>query len=494
MRLVLTVENAETVPRECVLEEGFLTLGREVSCGVRFGPSQTQVSRQHATIQAEEGGTFRLTDESTNGTQVNHQWVKSVVLRSGDLIQLGSDGPRLRVVIEAKPAPPTSARPPTAALVDSTLYNPTRDKGKGYSQLSIGLVLGMVSIGGFFGLLLILMTGFRLGPAPALIGVIMAFLPAPIYLLIWLWLDRYDPEPAWILAGCLIWGAGGATFAADIANTAFEVVVRSATGSRQLAQLLSASVSAPLVEEGAKGLAVLLVLLAFRQEFDGVLDGIVYAGVVALGFATVENVLYYGRIVAKAGAPALFVVFFLRGVLGPFSHAVFTSMTGVGCGIARETHNKALRVLAPLLGYAAAVLLHFFWNFLAALGGLGGYLLLYMVIWAPLFLSFFGVVIWMGQREAELLRRMLEPEVALGLLTAEQARITGSWLSRIKWLIAGLGQSGKLGARRQFLYATTRLALSYWHVERAAAAEGVTLSAGLIPRFRSDVARLREEV
>lgn len=481
--------------REYALDQGFLTLGRDNTCGLRFGPSESQVSRRHAVISAEEHG-FRLTDRSTNGTQVNDQRVESALLKSGDLVQLGFGGPRLRVRIESAPesAPREPAPLPKPSLVDTSLYDPTRDKGRRHSFLSIAVVLGMMGVGAFFGFLLLLMTAFELGPAASFVGVVAAFAPAPVYLAIWLWLDRYDPEPAWVLAGCVAWGAGAATFVAGIANSVFEAVMNSLTKDPGLAQFLSASISAPFVEEATKGLAVLLVFLVLRREFDGVLDGIVYAGVVALGFATVENVLYYGRVVAKAGAPGLLVVFVLRGVLGPFGHSVFTSMTGIGCGIARQTHNTALRILAPPLGYAAAVFLHFLWNTLAGLAGLGGFLVLYVVVWAPLFLMFFAAVVFMGHRESLLIRRMLDPEVALGLLTRDQADIAGSWVRRMRWLGSALGQKGRLGARRQFLYAATRLALSYWHVERAAAAGGLTISLGQIPLFRRDLERLRGAV
>ena len=52
---------------------------------------------------------------------------------------------------------------------------------------------------------------------------------------------------------------------------------------------------APWIEEAAKGAAVLLVLLFRRREFDGVVDGIVLAGLSGVGFAFTENVLYFGR-------------------------------------------------------------------------------------------------------------------------------------------------------------------------------------------------------
>jgi RsiW-degrading membrane proteinase PrsW (M82 family) len=496
MRLILNVEGGELAGREFVLQGGALSLGRDEACGVRFGPADTQVSRRHAQIRRDEQG-FSLSDQqSTNGTHVNDEKIDSVHLRSGDLIELGTGGPRLRVRIEqAPPRAAEAADAPATSRVDVAFYDPAHDKRRRTSALSLVVVLGMMVFGGFFGLLVALITTFELGPLAAAVGVTVAFAPAPLYLVLWLWLDRYDPEPVWVLAGGLAWGAGAATFVSSVANTVFTGVMLSVTQHEGMARFLSASISAPFVEEATKGLAVLLIFLVLRREFDGVLDGIVYAGVVALGFATVENVLYYGRVAAKEGAPGLLAVFAVRGVLGPFGHSVFTSMTGIGCGIARQSHNTLVRWLAPPLGYAAAVFLHFLWNTLAGLsGGLGGFLVLYVIVWAPLFLAFAVAVIWMGHRESRLIRRVLEPEVALGLITQEQLAMVGSWPRRVRFVLAALGDRGRLAARRQFLHALTRLALSYGHAERAARAGGETLSAGLIPIYRTEVARLRGAV
>jgi RsiW-degrading membrane proteinase PrsW (M82 family) len=321
---------------------------------------------------------------------------------------------------------------------------------------------------------------------------VVAFLPAPAYLAVWLWLDRYDPEPAWILAGAFVWGAGAATFVAGIINSLVHATALAITGNQAAAAFLQASVSAPLAEELLKGLPVLAIFLLVRREFDGVVDGIVYSGVVALGFATVENVLYYGRAVASEGAGLLVVVFVLRGVLGPFSHAVFTSMTGIGCGLARQSHKTSVRLSMPVLGYLGAVTLHGLWNTLAGLsGGLGGVLLIYVLVWAPLFLCFFGVMLYLGHRESRLIQRMLQLEVARGLLRSEQVAIVASWPRRIGWLVSDWS---RFRARRRFLHATTRLALCYWHASRAAAAGGETLSATRVPGFQREIQELLPQI
>lgn len=496
MRLTLTIESGPCAGRSLELAGGRLVIGRDVGCGLRL-EGASDVSRRHASVTHEPGGLVLADEGSTNGTYLNGSRVSRAALQDGDVIQLGHEGPRLRASVgdaEVRAAPTrTVALPPSRPLLDQGLYDPMRDKGRRYSPAALVVGLGMLGAGAAFGLLVGLLTFFSLGFGAALVGVAVAFAASPFYLAVWLWLDRNDPEPAWILVALLAWGGGAATFVSGIVNDLFSGVTRAASGDAQLAAFLSASISAPLIEESTKGLAILALLLFLRREFDGVIDGIVFAGVVALGFATVENVLYYGRAVTQHGLGGLAGVFVLRGVLGPFGHAVYTSMTGIGCGIARQTHNVALRIVAPVLGWGAAVFLHALWNFLAGVTGVA-FLLIYAVFWVPLFLVFFGVVVYMGARESRLIRRMLDYEVSEGLLSHDQADLVASWTQRLGFLIGAIGDAARLRARRDFLHAATRLALCYWHVSRAQAEGGVTMSFGEIPRYRSMLKRLQPAI
>ncbi len=518
MKLTLTVESGSLAGRVIEFREGSLQLGRGDECALRFDPRvDKEVSRRHARIQA-EGGDFYIADEqSTNGTLVNGQRVFRQVLRSGDVIELGYCGPRLRVAVEKPPAPPVETPASTAgaaaapaaaadaqagpfrpdwrfALTALTSYNPVLDKGRPDDRVPILVAVGVMMVGAFFALTMMLTALFEMSLRHALMGTLVAFLPAPFYLALWLWLDRYDPEPAWALAGAWLWGGGVATFTSYIINTLAGSVTHAVTGSAALASFMTSSVSAPLVEEFTKGLPVVLILLLFRREFDGVMDGIVYAGVVALGFATVENVLYYGRNFMTSGFSGLFATFFVRGLLDPFGHSVYTAMTGIGCGIARVARRKALRYTAPLAGYAVAVTMHFLWNGIALIAGGIGVIVYYLLIWVPLLLAFLAIVIWIGTREAKLIRTMLDFEVASRLITADQAAIVGSWYKRVGWVCGALGDGKKFSARRRFLHAATRLAFSYWHADRAREAGTQTLSLARIPFFRKELETLQSSV
>lgn len=498
--LSLSALDGPSIGAEVPLAAESLTLGRDLACAIAIGGEQPQVSRRHAVITVDASGA-RISDlGSRNGTFVNGRRVETAYLSPGDEIRLGADGPRFAVrgpaTDSASSLPErTGDLPVPPSFADGALYDPLRPKRPRNSIGGVLLVLTMIGAGGFLGALTILLSFFAM-PLPAAVGgAFVAFAPAPFYLLIWLWIDRYDPEPAWILAGVFLWGAGAATFLSGIVNSLSEAAVAGATGNKELAGLLAASLSAPVIEEATKGLAVLLVFLILRREFDGVVDGIAYAGVVALGFAAVENVLYYGKQAAEAGMGGLVFLFLLRGCLGPFSHALFTSMTGIGCGLARQSHNGFVRFVAPLLGYAGAVFLHSAWNTLAAFsGGLRGYLVIYAVVWLPLFLLFGVFALWLGFRESRLIRAMLQPEIATGLLTAGQVERVASWPGRVGWMLGALFDPSLLGARRRFLHAAARLALSYWHVERAMRAGGQTASLGMIGSFRSEIESLRGRV
>src|SRR6266540_2800245 len=211
------------------------------------------------------------------------------------------------------PTPPLGLREATRNL---GLYNPYLDAGKSKNSIGVGLMwLAFAVVGLMVAGLMIL----NVGIGGAIVGAISAIIPAGFYLALFLWLDRYDPEPPVRLIFAFVWGAVLAIFIAFIVNTVFGFV---------FGGTLAAIVSAPIIEEGIKGGGVLVIALFFRKDFGSVVDGIVYAGVVALGFATVENINYYGGSLISGGAGGLIRTLILRGVLSPYSNFLFTCLTG----------------------------------------------------------------------------------------------------------------------------------------------------------------------
>jgi hypothetical protein len=263
-----------------------------------------------------------------------------------------------------------------------------------------------------------------------------------------------------------------------------------------LGSILGAVISAPVVEEASKGVGLLILLIFFRRHFDDILDGIVFGGVIALGFATVENVLYYGR-AWSGGITMLWLLFLMRGCLSPFAHVTFTAMTGIGCGISRESHNKFIRIIMPVLGYTAAVLLHALWNgmavFLNIFFGLTGYLIGFAIIQFPFFCIFIGFSLYVMWRQNKILKEMLAIDIARGLIPKEHGEKAVSAFRSTGWLLGGLF-SGKFLPRSRYLRAMGKLGLSYWHIQRATAAQGQTGSFQQNPILREEVLKWRDKV
>jgi len=480
------------------LENGWIMAGRGGDASIRFHPVQDRiVSNQHAIFQKELDSYYVVDMNSRNGTFVNGNRVQKALLRTGDTIELGHGGPRLLVtlerVIQASPARPEMPAAPSQPLqvhrtvINLGFYNPEKDRGK--TMVGIGAA---ILIGALMTLVVAVLMVLSLGPVGAFVGGLVAFIPAPIYLILYLWLDRFDPEPAWILTLAFSWGALVALLISFVVNSLFGAAAMAMIGE-ETGDALSAIISAPIIEEGTKGLGVLLIWLFFKREFDDVLDGVMYAGVVALGFATVENILYYGRNFTDQGVEGLIVVVIMRGMLSPFSHALFTSFTGIGCGLARETHNHALRWLLPGAGLFCAMTLHGLWNLLATVSG-GLFLVVYFIVWLPLYIALLGLIIYLVAREGRIIRQMLFMEVASGLISDEHLRLSHSFFKRIGWLTSALGSWRRFQARRRFLRALTKLAFCYWHVGRAQSAQTQTISLPLLPKFRAEVRALMHRI
>jgi RsiW-degrading membrane proteinase PrsW (M82 family) len=274
------------------------------------------------------------------------------------------------------------------------------------------------------GLLTLWMIGYETGLVPFLAGLFAAALPVPVYVTLVLWLDRYEPEPPWMLAAAFFWGALVAAFFAIVINS-LGVAVVAALAGESAGDSYGLVVSAPLVEETAKALVLFALFFWRRDEFDNVTDGVIYAAMVGLGFAMTENVKYYGAAVAENNALGVFIV---RGLFSPFAHPLFTGMTGVGLGLAAQSANRALKVAAPAAGFAAAVLLHAGWNASARLTALnedGAYVLVtYFLVMMPTFFGLLLVILLSLRREGRVLREHLRPEVTRGLISeAEYLRL-----------------------------------------------------------------------
>lgn len=294
---------------------------------------------------------------------------------------------------------------PTAAL--TRFAPPPRRRTSALTVITM-VVLGL---GSLVIAVLLLLSG---GPVEAVVTTFLAAVSFPLLIALCFWLDRYEPEPTRYRIAALGWGAIVAVGIALVLQVALM-----ALGSTPAA---TAVIWAPITEEFAKGLFPLLILLLRRSQLHGVLDGIVYAVLVGIGFAFTEDIVYYLQSLMQAGPEGLAATFILRGVLSPFAHPLFTSATGVGIGIAVMSRSRAVRVFAPLLGYLVAVLLHATWNGSATYFGTSGFFVTYLVAFLPLLLVLVGIAIWARRREGRMLTGALTDCARMGWVAPYEIR------------------------------------------------------------------------
>lgn len=266
-----------------------------------------------------------------------------------------------------------------------------------------------------------------------------AVVPTALYGALVIWLDRNEPESRELLGFAFLWGAVVAVFFALIFNSAawsiFTLASDADTGA-----ILTAVVAAPLVEESAKGLLVLLVLVFRRRHLDGVLDGLVLGALVGLGFAMTENISYFGLAYREGGADELGAVFVIRSVINGLGHAVWASFTGAALGWARARHGRGvLRAIVPVIGWTCAVIGHGIWNLGASIvisiltigfervyflegwqalvigGAIGG-----APFSVPPLMVIYIIARLAHEHEAEVVRRYLPVEVALGVFSRDE--------------------------------------------------------------------------
>ncbi len=329
------------------------------------------------------------------------------------------------------------------------------------------------------GLLIVLGFGHELGPHDLQITMLMAFVPVPIYVLLVLWLDRMEKEPWYLLVLAFLYGATFAIFFASIPND-----LTSKIGGESAALILSA----PIAEEFFKGLFILGVFWFRPDEFDGVLDGVIYAAMVGLGFAAMENIEYYGKVVHEGSKHiqevsaalrgnaiaqshlAVVFIFLVRGVFGPFAHPLFTSMTGIGLGLSQQVCRGAWRVAVPIAGYIAAVLLHATWNATAGIAGLPYFAGAYLLIFLPTFIGLALLARYSIRKEGELVRAQLLNDVNAGYLSPADYRALCTSGARKADVRDARQRGGRAlaAARKAFHQAATELAFYRFRVARGA--------------------------
>ncbi|MET4924886.1 PrsW family intramembrane metalloprotease [Streptomyces sp. PSRA5] len=314
-------------------------------------------------------------------------------------------------------------------------YRPYRSFWR-HPAVRAGAVIILLAI---CGLLILALVREQTGTRGFLVGLGLATLPVPLLMAAFRWLDRVEPGPWRNLIFAFAWGACAAALVAITANSFATQWIATATADPTGAESLGATVVAPIVEESAKAAAILLIFLFRRKSFTGLVDGVVVAGFTATGFAFTENILYLGNAfgedqqIGNSGlASVTAATFFVRVVMSPFAHPLFTVLTGIGFGIAAVAPRR-LRVsrrLAPVLGLVLAMGVHALWNGSTSLFGPYGFYAVYAAFMVPAFALLTWLAIWSRQRELRTVSAELPAYAAAGWLAETEPLALSSMRAR----------------------------------------------------------------
>lgn len=270
--------------------------------------------------------------------------------------------------------------------------------------------------------------------AAVAVSTIVVFL----YLVFIWWLDRYEREPfRWVLVA-FAWGGLGGTLFGCILSLIGAGMAMTVIGEGSI-EAFSTVVIAPLTEELTKALIFLPLLLS--RHFDNATDGLIYGAAAGLGFATIENFVYFAG--AESGLIQLIV---MRTAFSAIVHCSSSAMIGMAIGYARHRSGALRWLVWPLFGYALAVTNHAMWNGMAvasdSLQSVGPFLLGVLFLGGAA-LTMFGLTQLSLKWEHDAIKRFLRLEAKKGLIPMAHAEIIPYWMKRRRsgWVPNGIDKT-----------------------------------------------------
>ena len=266
------------------------------------------------------------------------------------------------------------------------------------------------------------------------VAVALAGVPTLAYLVVLNLVDRYEKEPWTILLACVGLGA----VAAPLISVAVLLPLgRPAPLSPQFAaDAGGADLLVAFAQEVAKGAVLLVLVHSVRDEFDDILDGVIYGAAIGAGFAATETFVF-----ALGGTGVLDGETLGALAVAGLDHAFYTATFGAAAGAATRLRSPREAVIVIALGLASAVLLHAIHDALPALlarlvdqpdAGTGVAMRAVAQLVNVLGIGLLGVVVVLAlRRESRVLRARLQEELELGVIGPEDYATVPSARARL---------------------------------------------------------------
>ena len=315
---------------------------------------------------------------------------------------------------------------------------------------------------------------------------IVALIPLLVIIALVRWIDRWEPEPILFYVLSLGWGAGVSVYLAFEGNKWWAKEMKKwllenrqlslqdggirnikGDGGPLLFEILQTAVGAGIVEEGVKGLGILLMFIFLKKYINGPIDGMIYGTLIGAGFAFTENILYFAKadvkntVIKQAGIDmsqdVLEQTIVIRAVASPFVHPICTAITGLLIGLAATQRLSSLFVLPlGLAGYAMAAGLHASHNF-SAIIRIAEDTWTRILIQIPVYISAIAMIIVVKNLQRTTVKRGIRLLVADGFIGKEDETMlmksslrsrAVAWAGERLAASGGVAQDGRKAMRR----------------------------------------------
>jgi RsiW-degrading membrane proteinase PrsW (M82 family) len=255
----------------------------------------------------------------------------------------------------------------------------------------------------------------------ALLSLIAAVFPMVGFVIVVWWMDRYDREPVSLIGLNFLWGAFGAVALAIIGSILLIAGIANLIKGKEEIELLSTVAVAPVVEESAKGL--FLLVTATSRRFDNVTDGAVYGASIGFGFGMTENFLYF---LSFPLAEAWIILVIIRTFFSAVMHAMATGVLGAFVGFAKFRPRRQ-QLFLWWFGWLIAVGFHVVWNSSVSFEGGFGYGVLFIIVGICILLALFQISLLYEHR---VLLRELGEESLIDIIPVDHVTILSSFRRR----------------------------------------------------------------
>ncbi|MDV8069097.1 PrsW family intramembrane metalloprotease [Rhodococcus sp. IEGM 1366] len=254
---------------------------------------------------------------------------------------------------------------------------------------------------------------------------------------VWTWwfrhIDRYERQPVGLVLTGFVWGASAATFTIAISGNSALGSLYSKLFGQVWAEDWHAGLSAPFVEETAKGIGIVVLLALAPRLVRTATDGLLLGAFIGLGFQTSEDFLY-----SVVGATQGFGAHQTDGLIGSIalraysdivSHPLFTALFCAGVIYLIGTPAQPRRIRRGLALIVAPILIHGVWDSMLALAGGNSSIVLVVMVGDIIFAltALWIAFVWAHPRESHFVRDVLAPEIESGVLTEDEVTAAGGW-------------------------------------------------------------------